>query len=415
VNEFYGGDEFPFSPGTTLNPLPGFANLDGIQSQYLYTSGISQELRLTSNAEQRLRWIVGAYGQFVDRYLSTNVSEDLELGVSIVKRAPLPPGSNNPTRLFFADDNANDTRAIFGQLALDVTPKLEAALAMRYDHAKRKQTNVAPPQFSADSGQVRTASFSAFQPKLSLTWKPHDRFTGFASIGRGFNSGGFNQNGTGAAAATVGLTGINDQYEQETADSYEIGIKTRPMDWLELNASAFYTDLENQHYLIFIGEIGVQMIAPLDKTRLLGVEMELKAKPARNLTLFGSYGYTGSEIRKYTVDPTVIGNRSPYVAQSTVNLGAQYTLELGDSADTIFRLDYRRLGAQYWDIYNSSARPAVNLLDARVIVQPVSGRWSLTLWGRNLTDEHYLSEWVLGGFAQNAPPRSYGADIRFNF
>jgi len=415
VNEFYGGDEFPFSPGTTLNPLPGFVGLDGTQSQYLYTHGLSQELRLTSNADQRLRWIVGAYGQFVDRYLSTNVSDDLERGVSIVKRAPLGPGSNNPTRIFFADDNANDTRAVFGQLAYDLTPKLEAALAMRYDHARRKQTDVAPPTFSPDSGLVRTATFSAFQPKLSLTWKPHDRLTSFASIGRGFNSGGFNQNGTGALAATVGFNGINDQYEQETADSYELGIKTRPLDWLELNASAFYTDLDNQHYLIFIGAIGVQMIAPLDKTRLQGVELEVKAMPVQGLTLFGSYGYTGSEIRKYTVDPSVVGNRSPYVAQSTVNLGAQYKWELGDTADTIFRVDYRRLGAQYWDIYNSSARPAVNLVDARVIVQPVSGRWSLTLWGRNLTDKQYLSEWVLGGFAQNAPPRSYGADMRFNF
>jgi len=417
VNEVFGSDNFPYSPGTTLNPTPGWdaPGLDGTQTQFLYTSGISQELRLTSNADQRLRWIAGAYGQFVDRFLSSTVGEDLELGLAKIRRAPMGPGSFNPTTSFHADQNNNDTWAVFGQLAYDIAPTLEAALAMRYDRATREQTNAAPPEFSDNSGQVRKATFSAFQPKVNLTWKPHDRLTAFTSIGRGFNSGGFNQDGTGAAAEVVGVFGVSDQYEREIADSYELGIKSRPTDWLEINASAFQTNLENQHYFVFVGEIGVQVIAPIDKTRLQGIEVEIKAVPVRNLSLFGSYGYTNSEIRRNSIDPSTVGNNSPYVPQSTVNLGAQYKVEFGDAADATFRLDYRRMGRQYWDTLNSTSRPAVNLIDARVIVQPVSARWSLTLWGRNLADKQYLSEWVLGGFAHPAMPRTYGADFRVNF
>jgi len=415
VNEAFGGDEFPYSPGTTVNPLPGWEGLDGTQTQYLYASGISQELRLTSNTDQRLRWIAGAYGQFVDRYLSATVGEDLGLGVAEIRRMPLPAGSFNPTKVFLADQNANDTWAVFGQLAYDLAPTLEAALAMRYDRATREQTNAAPPAFSPNSGQVRKARFSAFQPKINLTWKPHTRLTAFTSIGRGFNSGGFNQNGTGAAAAVIGVLGVSDQYEREIADSYELGIKSRPLDWLEVNASAFHTNLENQHYFVFVGVLGVQVIAPIDKTRLQGIEVEVKAAPNRHLSLFGSYGYTDSEIRRNSIDQSTIGNHSPYVPQSTVNLGAQYKVEFGDVADATFRLDYRRMGRQYWDTLNSTARPAVSLVDARVIVQPVGGAWSVTFWGRNLADKRYLSEWVLGGFAHPAMPRTWGADVRVNF
>jgi len=416
VNESWAWDQSPYTSGTSINPLPGWTGGgDGTQGRYMYERGYSQELRLTSNSDQRLRWILGAYGRMVERYYSRGNALDLGLGIIQVYRRPNPPDSHNPSTTFMADDNANNTYAVFGQLAYDLNPKLEAALAMRYDHARREQTNVSPPEFSANTGEVRSASFNAFQPKLSMSWKPHEHLTGFASIGRGFSSGGFNQSGTSAAAAAAGITGTADKYDAETADTYELGIKSRPLHWLELNASAFYTDLENQHYFVFIADVGAQVIAPIDKTRLQGVEVEVKAIPSRHLTLFGSYGYTDSEIRKNSSNPSVVGNRSPYVPQSTVNLGAQYKLELGDHVDSTFRVDYRRMGAQYWDTLNSTERSAVNLLDARMIVQSISGAWSLTLWGRNLTNKTYLAEWVLGGFARRAQPRTYGVDLRLNF
>jgi len=420
VGEFYAADQFPYSPATTANPgltpNPNLIGLgDGTQSVYVYIHGLSQEFRLTSRSDQRLRWIAGAYGQTVERFRSTTIGQDLGRGIMPVFRAPNPAGSANPSNTFLADDNANDTWAVFGQLAYDLTPELEAALAMRYDHAEREQTDVAPPAFSATSGQTRKATFKAFQPKATLSWKPRHNFTGFASIGRGFNSGGFNQNGTGRRAEEAGLGGVSDMYEQETANSYEFGIKTRPLTWLDLNASAFLTDLKNQHYFGFVGAVGAQVIAPIDQTRLQGIEIEAKLIPTEHLSVLASYGYTDSEIRKNSVNPAAVGKRSPYVPHSTVNLGAQYTAEFGDAVNAVFRVDYRCLGEQYWDTLNSTARPALNLVDARVILQSTSGLWSLTFWGRNLTDKIYNTDWVAGGFAHPSQPRTYGADVRFNF
>jgi len=416
TTEFFAGDQFPYSPATTLNPdlVANFGG-DGTQTLYEYSTGLTQEFRLTSRSDQRLRWIVGAFGQWIDRYVSISVGEDLEQGLAYVRRAPLPPGSHSPTTSFLADDSTRDTSAVFGQLGYDLSPRLEAALALRYDRAKRSQTDVAPAPFSANPGLSRTATFTALQPKVSLTFKPRSNLSAFASIGRGFNSGGFNQTGTGALAAAAGIAGADDLYEKSIADSYELGLKSRPLPWLEFNASVFHTDLENQHYFVIVPEVQAQIIAPISKTRLQGVELEIKAVPLRNLTLLGGLGYTDSEIRENLLDPSAVGNRSPYVPRTTLNLGTQYKAEIGDIMNAVLRVDYRRMGEQYWDTQNSSARPAINLVDARLSLQSVSGTWALTFWGRNLTNKRYLAEWLQGGFARHALPRAYGVDVRMDF
>lgn len=415
LSEYFDGDQFPYSPATSLDPLPGYSGLDGTQSQYLYEHSLSQELRFTSNADQRLRWIVGGYGQWVNRYISSTVGEDLGQGIVQARRTPNAATSANPTTSFLADDNDNRTYAVFGQLAYDLTPQLEAALALRYDYASREQTNKAPLAYDANSGTVRKATFTALQPKASLTWKPDPRLSAFISYGEGFNSGGFNQSGVSALAAAAGVLGATDKYGQEKASSYEFGIKSRPYDWLESNASLFYTDLKNQPYFVFVGAVGAQIIAPIDRTVLRGIEVEAKAAVGSGVQLIAGWGYTDSEIRKYAMDASVIGNVSPYVPRYNANLGLQYRHALGQALEGTVRVDYRRIGEQYWDPAMTTARPALDLVDARAILQSVSGAWSLTFWGRNLTDKTYLSEYTLGGFAHRAEPRSYGADLRWNF
>ena len=50
------------------------------------------KLRFTSPAEERVRWIVGAYGIATDRFISTGNVFDLGTGiVPEVKETPLPP------------------------------------------------------------------------------------------------------------------------------------------------------------------------------------------------------------------------------------------------------------------------------------------------------------------------------------
>ena len=64
-------------------------------------------------------------------------------------------------------------------------------------------------------------SWSKLQPKATLRYKPADNVTLYGSWSRGFRSGGFNQTGVGAA----NIPGITDLFDQETADTLELGVK----------------------------------------------------------------------------------------------------------------------------------------------------------------------------------------------
>jgi len=89
-------------------------------------------------------------------------------------------------------------------------------------------------------------------------------------------------------------------------------------------------------------------------------------------------------------DPSVIGNEAPLVTEDTLNLGAQYAHPLTADLDLTLWANYQRIGRTWWDPYNVTSRDPVSLLDARVGL--ASGNWTLTAWGRNLTDEKYNAE-----------------------
>ena len=68
--------------------LSGEAVVDLSQTQYLEVDSWSQEIRLTSPSENRIRWIVGGYLIATDRYISTGNQLDLGNGVYPVKKTP---------------------------------------------------------------------------------------------------------------------------------------------------------------------------------------------------------------------------------------------------------------------------------------------------------------------------------------
>jgi len=416
VEEYADGDQFPYSRAiSATSPFgPNFG--DGTQTQYLDVEAFSQEIRLTSPSEKRLRWIVGAYYLATDRYISTTTGLDLGQGILRVERAPHPMTSSNPTVTFLADDNDNTAWAIFGQVNYDLTPQWELGLALRYDKDEREQTNRSLPSFDPNAGEVRDAKFDELQPRISLTWKPSEDFTAYGSYSKGFRSGGFNQSGVGAAAALVGLEGVSDLFAPETSKTFEIGAKSQLAgDTVRIAGSVFRTVTENAHYFSFVGALGAQVLTNIDEVQLEGFELEAQAIVTDDLTVYFAYGYTDSEIERHSLIPTDRGNKAPYVPRYTANAGFEYRAPLGSYVRGFLRADYERRGDQYWEPSNLTPRRTIDFVNARLGIEAVSGRWSATLWGRNLNDEEYNSEWVLGGFAHPGTPRTYGIDVRVNF
>ena len=428
LEEILTGDQFNFLP-IPESVLFQFFGSDQAQHQFLDVEAISQELRFTSPADQRVRWIIGAYAIATDRFISTGNVFDLGTGVvPEVKREPLP--LFNPQFTYLADSQDNVAWAVFGELGFDITPRLEGSVALRYDRDDRENTTETPAQFIpgplvgiAFPGQVRKETWDDLQPKATLRFKPSDNSSLYIGYSRGFRSGGFNQTGVGAA----GIAGVNDLFDQETADTYEAGVKAQFADRrVSTSLTAYYTKAEGSYFFVFDPNTSTQNLGNLDEVEYQGLEAEVQARIGDGLDLYARVGYTDSEIKKSRRAATDVGNQAPLVSEYTLNLGAQYRVELGaaNGLSLFIRPDFTIIGDTYWYPDNFTVRDPVELLNLRVGLG--TDAWSLTAYSKNLTDEEYNAEWSPGpqffpnpGYTNNfvfkAQPRVWGAEFTYRF
>ena len=398
---------------------------DESQSQFVDVTTWSQELRFTSPKIGGFSWIAGAYYLHTDRFISTGNLADRGFGVPEVFHDPLVdptnPFATNTNQTFLADTQHNHAWAVFADATYDFTPQWELDAAVRYDQDDRENTTNTPTQFlpvvpgvpsTAYTGEVRDATFSATQPKGTLRYMPNENMTIYGGWSRGFRSGGFNQTGVGAVAIANGIKGVNDLFQAEIADTYEVGIKSEFLNHrLSLDADVFHTTSTNGYFFVYLSANSTQNLGNLNAT-YKGAEISLTARPTDRLDLYASYGYTDSRITAMA-DPTVIGNQAPLVSRDTVNVGAQYRQPLDNGLSATLRVDYNNIGRTWWDPYNVTSRDPVSLVDARLGLQ--RGPWALTAWSKNLTDTKYNAEFSPGGFLWRALPRRYGLNFDYHF
>jgi iron complex outermembrane receptor protein len=420
LSEILTGDAFNFLPieESLFYFLFGF---DLNQSQYLDVEAISQEIRFTSPEDRPFRYIVGAYAIDTNRFISTGNMIDTGNGVFPVYRSP-STNPLNPQATFLADKQNNFAWSVFGNASYDFSEQLSLDVGLRYDHDRRRNTTLTPPLFLPNvpgfpegaTGEVRSVSFDDLQPKVTLTWEPTPTVTVYGGYSRGFRSGGFNQTGVGAVAASNGIVGVGDIFQAETAETLEIGARTSFLDRsVSLSANAYTTRNKNSYFFVFLVANSTQNLGNVPEARISGFELEARARPVKGLEFNAALGYTDSKITEFP-DPTVIGNELPLISRYTINLGAQYRAPIGASdLGLLARVDYRRTGRTWWEPYNTTSRNPIDLFDARLGVEHDS--WSATLFAENALDEEYNAEFSPGGFVFKAKPRRYGVETTFRF
>lgn len=420
VEEFEAGTQYPYTATPNL-----FGFLNGTQSQFSDDKARSLEVRLTSPDKPGLRWMVGAQVLKTEGFLSTATGTDTGDGIVRLERDPRFGTAVNPTLSWLADTRKDDARSLFGNLEYDVTPRLTAGVGFRYDKDKRTQDvdpRTAPPIETCTDGSGnlpanstncrRTAEYSSSQPSASLRYKISDESQVYATAGKGFRSGLFNQSGVAAAA---GLPGVYDEVNPETTRSFEIGFKGEYDRRLRLEASLFRTKVHGQHYFLFVPSISAQVLTNIDEVTLTGGEVEVAFTPMRGLDLLAGVGVTKSEIDRYTLNPAAVGNWAPYVPRVTANLAAQYRWPIGNGLAIQSRADVISKGKQYWDPENSGPRSTVNLVNLHLGLEDEKGIWSLKGSVYNATDRQYNEEFVAGGFATPANPRVFRVEYRHKF
>jgi iron complex outermembrane receptor protein len=443
LEELLTGDAFDFRPiGQSFNEIilplfsggapfdPGF--FDWNQSQYLEVSSFSQEFRFTSPAENRFRWIAGAYFIETDRFIGTGNLVDTGDGVSRVYEVPrsttgLPYDFSitNPQATYLSDSQDNSAWAAFTSMSYDLSDTLEGTFSLRYDEDKRVQTTETPPGFipaalAGDlvTGQVREETWDAWQPKFTLRWQPSDTLTLYGDLSRGFRSGGFNQSGV----ALAGVAGVFDTFDEQIADTIELGAKAQFNDGrLNTSFSVYSTDLEGAYYFIFLVASSTQNLGSLDDVHYEGVEFELDALLSDNWNLNVGIAITDSEIENDASIPHVAGQEVPLVSDYTFNLGTTWRKPLQNGSEFFVRGDYMIIGDTYWGPgdpaasplpWNRTVRDDVNVLDFRLGLQ--ADDWSVALWAKNALDEEYNDEYT-HPFVWKALPQRWGVQYTKSF
>jgi len=428
--ELLTGDAFDFVPiEESIGVAFGFP--DQNQSQYFDVQAFSQEFRFTSPSEDPFRWILGTYFVSTERFVSTGNMVDTGAGVFPVFRAPrgnfpfdFATDSVNPQATFLADEQDNFAWAIFGEAVYDFSDKTEAAFSLRYDKDTRENITRTPTVYLPNvegfpqgfTGEKREKTWDEWQPKFTVRYKPQENISYYASVSRGFRSGGFNQTGVGAVAFSNGFLGVGDTFDAEVVDTIEVGMKGQFNDGrLRTNLSLYSSEAEGTYFFIFLAANSTQNLGNLNEVEYQGLEFDLTAQLSPNADFNLGFGYTDSEITDSDT-PADIGDKAPNVSEYTFNVGFNLhwpIASFGNGIEGFVRADYQILGETAFfdrEQADTNDRDEVHLLDFRFGVE-LSGDWTVTAWGKNTLDEEYHTEYSTGGFVYKALPARFGLDF----
>ncbi|MEM1154273.1 MAG: TonB-dependent receptor [Pseudomonadota bacterium] len=414
------------------------SQLDQLFSDSEYNSGdsFSQELRLDATIGDNIDYQIGLfyYDQTVQRgdgNPTLTVGEDF---IAIADQQDLPtlpfptfalvvqPGD----QLIYDNRWENETIAVFGQATWHVGDKWHLTGGLRWNDEKRDADLFSETLSTAPlAPQVALLSFfsTPIDAKLDrsstnvdwlakVAYDISDQGMVYASIATGSKSGNFN-----------GVNGEPDEREFDDEDtiSYELGLKSTWLDSsLRVNAAGFYTEIDDYQFQQQL-ETGIgTFVSNAGEVEVSGLDLQIEAAPLPNLTLNAGLLY----MHKYEVTAgTLEGQELPYTADYSGNLGATLVFPIADGG-IYLRADYI-----YMDDHKTNSTDEANLLpkdiDDRELLNARVGwrnnNWNVSVWGKNLTDDHYAVQTVdpqlFNGMSAYflAPPRTYGATLRYDF
>jgi iron complex outermembrane receptor protein len=263
---------------------------------------------------------------------------------------------------------------------------------------------------------------------------------GYASVSRGFKSGGFNQRRE--------VSTSSGEFDEEIATNYELGWKTSFFDRrLQFNGTFFFVDYEDFQSQTFDGS--TLRVTNAGNLESYGTELELVFIPMADMTIGTAVGYNKAEYESFdngqcTIEQTfnqyyfvdnaqggspatdsgctqdLAGKPLANAPELTVSSYLQYDLSLSDELVSIIRLEHSYIDDFFLDedLDPNLINDSVNLVNLRVTLSDAARNWEIAAWGRNLLDEEYyafgLDVPTLGGYAGVvAPQATYGISLRW--
>ena len=298
-------------------------------------------------------------------------------------------------------------------------------------------TTVLTDNFSLDIG-LRSERFSAeYQDSNGLAFSPNDDLFGgkislnyalpgssllYASASRGYKSGGFNTDGS--------LDADLREFNAETLWNYEAGFKGLLLDnRLQLQAALFWMDRDDvqissstvrmrdngsAEFIDFIGN------AAGGTNR--GLEISAQWQSADHWSLYGNLGLLDADYEDFinSNGDNLDGRQQAHAPDYQYTLGMVYDFDANLSLD----VNVQGRDAFYFSDSHDARSDSYALLNASLRYQ--RDAMTLTLWGRNLTDEDTFvrgfyfgndprDDYTARGYTQLGEPVRYGLTVNLDF
>jgi iron complex outermembrane receptor protein len=423
------------SPWGTLTSISGYQYVAGtiqtdatgtavplLRSELPYTVRVfTQELRSLSQVGSRFKLITGVY------YLQDTLNEGFLESILL--------GSISSTT-WQDSRQQRKSAAAFSEGEYTLTEKLRLTAGMRYtDEEKKFQFGESVPASIKDGEPIiapaygytpLSASWHNVAPKVSLDyqWTPDTMLYGTWS--RGFKAGGFQ-----ALASTASAAG---PYGDETMDATEIGIKSFFGEHrARISADIFYENIEGlQRSIVFLDNgISNNLTRNAANSISKGVELEAAFLPVDALTIKADAGYLDAYYTRFCAnfvatnanrpacgnEPGEVDNTNLVPSNAprwTLALAAEYRKPVGEAGALNFHIDESYTSSLWTADDNEpiSYRASEALLNAAIKFSAAGDRYSVSIWGHNLTDrvvtEAGVTAYPLFSFWNPTPPRTFG-------
>lgn len=311
--------------------------------------------------------------------------------------------------------------AAFAEATIPLGEKFTLVAGIRYNYEEREGTGAFI--FDAIGLNVPTnasADWDDITPRVTLEYRPNDDTLLYATYNQAFKSGVIN---TGS---------LSPPLDPETVDAFEIGYKGSAVEGrLNYALTAFLYDYQNLQ-ISFVDETSTVSTVNAAEAENYGAELELTFAMSEALTVDFYATYLSAEYKDFIngdyangfalVD--LSGNTLPNAPEYTLRLGVTYQAPLGNGnlrvrgegyyQDDVFFTEWNRADAtqEGYGLFNANADYSFG----------PEGKWMVSLWGRNLSDEEVISNNIITAPLYNSlrvgsmlPPRTFGVTGSYAF
>jgi iron complex outermembrane recepter protein len=371
---------------------------------------VSNEVRWSSSKQNssKLQWTIGAF-----QFIQDNPTKQ---ATAFGKDAGLFGVPDTDFALISTNIGLNTGIAGFANAGWKLTDKFQINAGLRLDNESRKLTvgsayeKQPDPAFPLAADTTGKSSYSAFSPKIGIQYTLNENGLFYINYNRGFRSGGLT--GISSDPSQIPLA----SFDPEFSNMFEAGIKgSNPNSKFQYGIVVFLNQVNNIQTPTLILPDAITVTKNSGKLRSSGVELELAAKPIKGITLQYAGGITNAKYSDFSTvndgsNLDLSGKRQIYTPQSTHYLSAQYQRQLGKN-DIMARLEYNRVGKQYFDFKNDISQAAYGLLNIKIAYS--LKQWELSAWGRNLGGVKYIDYAYDFGAAHLGEPQTWGVGLGF--